>query len=259
MPANIWSRGLAPGSTPWMLGGLAVLACLVSGCLTACQPTLECGSWTFTGTPNSLASPNDKFPVNSAFVFNPANCGKQCQCNTDAMIQMVRVYDVDEQMFLAGSGESTAWADANGWMIDQTVFDGWASGYYGENNDGTFDPGYNTVGSNGTANTLYDEPGGWGASTIFYSLDVAVCVKGNQDQSCQNRILGYYFWSWVIDDKGVGQKFITAPAWKDLDTEFQSAVAAWNKWAPTSGPVGGGTTGETLEPHAFPFPTLSDL
>jgi hypothetical protein len=259
MPAKIRFTGWAASSTPLMFCGLAMLACLISGCLTACQPTLECGNWTFTGTPNTLASPSDSFPLSSSFVFNPANCGKQCQCTTDAMIQMVRVFDVDEQMFLAGSGESTVWSDANGWMIDQQPFFGWASGYYGENNDGSFDPTYNVVGSNGTPNTLKDAPGGWGASTIFYALDVAVCVKSDKEGGCNNRILGYYFWSWIIDDKGVGQKFITAPAWKDLDTEFQSAVAAWNKWAPTSGPVGGGSTGQTLETHAFPFPTLSDL
>ncbi|MGA2251961.1 hypothetical protein [Terracidiphilus sp.] len=259
MPANIRHRALAATSTPWIFVGLTVFACLISGCLTACQPTLECGNWTFTGTPNTSASPKDAFPVNSSFVFNPANCGKQCQCTTDAMIQMVRVYDASDQMFMAGYGESTAWADANGWMIDQQPLIGWASGYYGENNDGTFDPDYNIVGSNGTPNTLKDTPDGWGANTYFYAVDVAVCVNAGKDRSCDNHILGYYFWSWIIDSSGVGQKFITAPAWKDLDTEFQSAVASWNKWAPTSGPVGGGMTGQILVPNAVPFPTLSDL
>jgi hypothetical protein len=259
MPANIRHRALAATSTPWIFVGLTVFACLISGCLTACQPTLECGNWTFTGTPNTSASPKDAFPVNSSFVFNPANCGKQCQCTTDAMIQMVRVYDASDQMFMAGYGESTAWADANGWMIDQQPLIGWASGYYGENNDGTFDPDYNIVGSNGTPNTLKDTPDGWGANTYFYAVDVAVCVNAGKDRSCDNHILGYYFWSWIIDSSGVGQKFITAPAWKDLDTEFQSAVASWSKWAPTSGPVGGGMTGQILVPNAVPFPTLSDL
>lgn len=259
MPANIRLQSLAAGLTPVKLGVLAALACLLSGCLISCTPTLECGTWTFTGTPNTLASPNDNFPVNSTFVFNPSTCGKSCQCSTDAMVQMVRVYDANDQMFLAGYGESTEWADADGWMIDQQPLIGWASGYYGQNNDGSFDPTYNIVGGNGTPNTLKDDPGGWGANTYFYAVDVAVCVNSEKDQSCQNHILGYYFWSWIIDSSGVGQKFITAPAWENLNVEFQSAVAAWNKWAPTSGPVGGGTTGQALESHAFPFPALSDL
>src|SRR3984885_12744349 len=113
MTAKIRSKVWAAKSTPLMFCGVAMPARLISGCLTACQPTLECGNWTFTGTPNTSASPDDSFPLSSSFVFNPANCGKQCQCTTDAMIQMVRVYDVDEQMFLAGSGESTDWSDAN--------------------------------------------------------------------------------------------------------------------------------------------------
>ncbi len=259
MPIKIRLKGWGSGATPLALCGLAVLACLVSGCLTACQPTLECGNWVFTGTPNSTPSPGDSFPVSSSFTFNPANCGKECQCTGDAIVQMVRVYDADDQMFLAGYGESTAWADSNGWMIDQQPLIGWAEGYYGENNDGTFDAGFNNLGSNGTATTLHDAPGGWGANTYFYALDVAVCVNSGREQGCQNHILGYYFWSWIIDSNGVGQKFITAPAWKDLDTEFQSAVAAWNAWAPTSGPVGGGSTGQILVPHAVPFPALSDL
>jgi hypothetical protein len=84
-------------------------------------------------------------------------------------------------------------------------------------------------------------------------VDVAVC---NNSRTCNDRILGYYFWSYILDANDVGQKFITAPAWKDLDAEFQNALVAWNNWAPTSGTENDGTG--TL-PHAVPFPTLSDL
>lgn len=249
MPKDTQPQRSAAKSTPMKLGVVLALICL----LPSCQSTLECGTWTFTGTPSG-----DSFPLSSAFVFNPANCGKNCQCKTDAMIQMVWVYDATDQTYLVASDESRAWAASNGWMIDQ-IF-GWGEGYYGLNNDGTtFDTSYNTVGSNGTPNTLYDDPGGWGPNTWFYAVDVAACFKA---ESCQNRILGYYFWSWIIDSSGNGQKFITAPAWKDLDTAFQSAVAAWNAWAPTSGPEdenGDGISGQPVLPHAVPFPTLTDL
>jgi hypothetical protein len=253
MPKDTQTQRLAAKSTPMKLAVVLALICL----LPSCQSTLECGAWTFIGTPNADASPNDSFPLSSSFVFNPASCGKSCQCTTDAMIQMVWVYDAADQTYLVGYGESLAWADSNGWMIDQQPLIGWAEGWYGLNNDGTtFDSGYNAVGSNGTPNTLNDSPGGQPANTYFYAVDVAACFKSD---GCQNRILGYYFWSWIIDDSGVGQKFITAPAWQDLNIEFQSAVAAWNAWAPTSGPVGGGSTGQILVPHAIPFPTLTDL
>ncbi len=87
-------------------------------------------------------------------------------------------------------------------------------------------------------------------------MDVAVCVKSDKEGGCNNRILGYYFWSWIIDDKGVGQKFITAPAWKDLDTEFQSAVAAWNKWAPTLRPCRRWLDGANIRDPCLPVPDI---
>jgi hypothetical protein len=234
-------------SLPLKLAILLAVTCLI----TSCQSTLQCGTWNFGGNPGGGNE------VSSAFTFNPAACGKNCQCNTDAMIQMVRVYDADDQMFLVAYGESAAWRDADGWQIDQQPLIGWAEGWYGLNNDGTtFDSDYNTVGSNGTPNTLYDAPSGQPADTFFYAVDVAACFQG---KDCQNRILGYYFWSFVTDSSGNPQKFITGPAWQDLNVEFQSAVSKWNSWAPTSGPVGGGSTGQVLVSHAVPFPTLSDL
>src|SRR5581483_5204635 len=74
------------------LHGAGKLA-LVAGLMLAfagCHSTQECGTWVFTGTPSG-----NSFPLSSAFTFNPANCGKTCQCNKDVMIQMTWVYDAD--------------------------------------------------------------------------------------------------------------------------------------------------------------------
>jgi hypothetical protein len=227
------------------VGKLALFGSLLLS-LIGCQPTLECGSWLFTGTPSGNA-----FPLSSAFTFTPANCGKNCDCSQDVMIQMTWVYDANLQTNVyAGTGDQ-ARADADGWNIDR--IDGAAHGYYGLQNDGTFYSGWNTPGANGTANTLYDEPSGWSANTYFYAVDVAVCFKSD---TCNNNILGYYFWSYILDNNDVGQELITAPAWKDLDTEFQGTLTAWNNWAPTSGTENDGTG--TLA-NAVAFPTLSDL
>jgi len=225
----------------------AVLACS----LTGCNPTLECGSWVFSGTVQSHPA---AFPLNSAFTFNPATCGKNCDCDTDCMIQMTWVYDVTDQMNVyAASGDQDR-ADADGWNIDRV--NGAGYGYYGLLNDGvTFYSGWNTTGGNGTPNTLIDKPS-WGNNTWFYSVDAAVCFKS---KTCSNHILGYYFWSWIIDNNGNASEFIIAPAWKDLDTEFQSALAGWNKWAPTSGTEDSGFSGQPVLPNAVPFPTLTDL
>ena len=215
--------------------------------LAGCTPTLECGSWTFTGTPTG-----NTFPLSSAFTFNPGNCGKSCEKAQDVMVQMTWVYDADLKTNVYASdqpqgGRSTS----DGWSIDR--IDGAAYGYYGLQNNGTFYSSWNVPGGVGTANTLFDDPGGWKANTYFYAVDVAVCYNSS---TCNNKIDGYYFWSYILDSSDIGQKFITAPAWKNLDQTFQQALTAWNNWAPTSGTEDDGTG---TFPNAKPFPTLTDL
>jgi len=224
------------------------LCILVLFALTGCPPALQCGSWVFTGTPTGNA-----FPLSSAFTFTPANCKQSCQGSQDVMIQMTWVYDEDLKTNVYASDQPQgARSTPNGWSIDR--IDGAAHGYYGLQNDGTFYSGWNTPGGPGTANTLYDEPGGWSANTFFYAVDVAVCYNS---KTCNNTIVGYYFWSYILDKNDVGQKFITAPAWSSLESEFQAALTAWNNWAPTSGAENDGTDGTIA--HAIAFPALSDL
>jgi hypothetical protein len=212
-----------------------------------CRPTEECGTWAFSGTPTG-----NSFPLSNAFTFDPASCGKSCQCTQDAMIQMTWVFDADLGTNVYASdqpqgGRSTS----TGWSIDR--IDTAAHGWYGLQNNGTFYPGWNPPGSNGTPTTLFDQPGGWGRNTYFYAVDVAGCYSSD---TCSNKLLGYYFWSYILDSNDVGQKFITAPAWKDLDATFQDALTAWNTWAPTSGVENDGTGSF---PNAINFPAMSDL
>jgi len=232
-----------------LMNALASAACVAwfffAGC--KCTPTQECGTWVFSGTPSGTT-----FPLTNQFTFDPSVCGKNCQCNQDPMIQMTWVYDAvnHTNIYAAGQPQGTR-SDANGWAIDR--IGGAGNAYYSLQNDGTFWSGWGLPGSNGNPSTLNDTPGGWSANTYFYALDVAVCRTSD---NCQNKILGYYFWSYILDSNDVGQKFITAPAWKELDQEFQDAVAAWNAWAPTSGSQDDGTA--TLS-HAVALPALSDL
>lgn len=227
------------------MAGLALI-CTLPGC----QPTEDCGSWTFSGTPG-----DHSFSVSAAFDFTPATCGKNCECTTDCIIQMVWVYNEDDRtnVYATSQPEASARATPNGWTIDQ--LEGWAYAYYGLNNDGTFDNGYNPPGSNNNPTTLFDLPGGWPNNTLFYAFDVAVCYKS---KTCENHILGYYFWSWSIDNDGNSTQFIAAPGWKDLDQEFQVAVTGWNNWAPTSAAQDEGG-GQPVLPHAVALPNLTDL
>jgi hypothetical protein len=215
--------------------------------LTGCTPTFECGSWNFSGTPSG-----NSFPLSSAFTFKPSGCNASCDNVQDVMIQMTWVYDEDLKTNVYASDQPQgARSDANGWSIDR--IDGAAYGYYGLRNNGTFLAAWNIPGGPSTANTLFDDPGGWPANVWFYAVDVAVCYNS---KSCNNKIVGYYFWSYILDSNDVGHAFITAPAWKNLDQEFQNALAAWNSWAPSSGSESDGTG--TL-PHAVAFPPLADL
>ena len=226
---------------------LSVAAALV--CLAGCAATLECGSWAFSGTPQSNP---DKFSMNSAFTFTPSACGKDCDCEEDVMTQMAWIYDINDRTYIYGGSQDAARTTANGWFIDRV--DGSRYGFFGLNNDGvTFESYWNTPGSNGTPNTLYDIPAGLPNNTWFYAVDVATCFKS---RTCNNRILGYYFWSWTIDNEGNASKFIIAPAWKDLDSEFQSALTAWNAWALKSGNT---MPGQPMVPNGVNFPTLTDL
>ena len=229
-----------------MTAKLALLAALCFS-FTACQPTFQCGTWDFSGAPSGNA-----FPLNDTFTFNPSGCGQSCEGSQDVIIQMTWVYDEDMQTNVYASDQPQgSRSTPNGWCIDRV--DGAAHGYYGLQNNGTFYSGWNTPGGPGTGTTLKDKPGGWGANTVFYAVDVAVCYNS---RTCNNKILGYYFWSYILDNSDVGQKFVTAPAWKDLDTEFQAALTAWNNWAPLSGTESDGTGTET---HAIAFPSMSDL
>jgi hypothetical protein len=229
-------------------GVLTVLAVILV--FSGCHPTQECGTWVFTGGPSG-----NSYPMSAAFTFNPANCGKDCNVQTDCIIQMVSVYDFDDGTYMYASDQTGAPLRATdyGWTIDR--IDGYAHGYYGLMNDGTFYAGWNTTGANSVATTLFDQPGGWPPNTLFYAFDAAVSFSS---QTCNDRILGYYLWSWESDASGTVHDFIHAPAWKDLDITFQNALAGWNAWAPTS-PVQSPGGGQPSLPHAIAFPALTDL
>jgi hypothetical protein len=232
--------------------------------LPGCHPTVECGSWAFTGTPGANGA--NSYGVSNGFTFTPANCNSTCNCTVDGIIQMVLVYDAANQTYLEsafGEANGSARATPDHWMIDQ--YDAWGYAYYGLENDGvTFDAGFNNAGSNTTVSTLNDLPGGQGANIFFYALDVDVCYNS---QTCQNSILGSYFWSWKSDNNGTASTFFNVKGWKEIEDEFQKAVTVWNtSWVPLSHTLvqngslimNDGVSSTTLT-QAATIPTLTDL
>ena len=236
-----------------MMRSIAAVALLAG--LGGCGTAEECGSWLYS--PASSTGSGGFFPaLSSAFTFTPKTCGKSCDVQTDAQIQVVWVYDRDSGTFLYPTS-SYMNRNSGGATVDRV--DGEAYGWYSLINDGaTFAPFWNTTGSNGTPTTLFDKPQWPGYTDIsFSSIDAAVCFKSD---TCKNRILGYYFWSWLVDGSGNVSEFLNTPAFDFDETTFQNAVAAWNAWAPTSG-TESGTSGlpEPSLPNAVNLPSMSDL
>ncbi|HEV3412819.1 MAG TPA: hypothetical protein VG101_10085 [Puia sp.] len=252
-----------PGRSLVVAGLLAALAILLPGC-PGCQTATECGSWSFTGNPGAQG-PNT-YGVNDGFTFTPANCNNSCNCSVDGIIQMVMVYDAANETWLeSANGElyGSSRATADHWMIDQ--FDSWGNAYYGLENDGvTFDAAFNNAGSNGVVSTLNDLPGGQGSNIFFYALDVDVCYNS---KTCQNSILGSYFWSWHSDNSGTVSSFVNLKGWTSIEAEFQKAVTVWNtNWVPISKTlvqnnmlVMSDGVSSTILNQAVALPTLTDL
>lgn len=211
-----------------MTVGIVLFALLALSCGT---PTLPCGTFTFTGTPVGT-----NLNVNVNFNFNPATCGAACTCNTICYVQIVRVVDRDTGNFLAPGPEQRARIvtglspTQDGWSVDRIDTRVW--GYYGRNNDATF-AGTLTTGSNTTAAILRDGPGGFPANTWMDFVSVPVCIDSSA--SCNNRLLGYYYWFFILDSSGNATDPFDEIGVTWMQQSFDSAVVEWNNDAPGLG------------------------
>ncbi len=110
-------------------------------------------------------------------------------------------------------------------------------GYYGRNDDGAFANNL-TPGNNTTDAILFDQPSRSSSMTNIWwqSVSASVSIDGGQN-SCTNNFLGYYFWSWIVDDARTtsDDKIVHAVAWENLQNIMDDAVAAWNSQAPGLG------------------------
>jgi len=230
LPDGSPGRFSRPCRTRWLTGNsaIALLALFVTACGT---PTSPCGTFTYTGAPHANRGINTQVDFN----FNPATCGATCTCNTIAYVQIVRVIDNNTGNFLAPGPEQqnrivTTGPDAtqNGWAVDR--IDGRTWGYYGRNNDGTF--ALVTPGSNTSTATLVDGPNGWPDNTWFDAVSVPVCIDAAA--TCNNRLLGYEYWLFVVANGAAGAPFNeVGVTW--MQSAFDRAVTEWNNDAPGLG------------------------
>lgn len=209
---------------------LAAGVLLAAGCG---NPTQPCGVFTFSGSPNGDRGVN----ITDSFAFNPALCGASCNSNQIVYIQIVRVIDRDTGEFLAPGPQQqarivTGQSDAvyNGWSVDRLEDHIW--GYYGRNNDGTFDSAL-TPGSSSSPAVLFDSPAGWPDSTWFDAVDVPVCI--DPDSSCVNRLLGDYYWLYIVNTGGSTETPFSEVGVDWMQTAVNLSTAKWNATAPGLG------------------------
>jgi hypothetical protein len=213
-----------------LLALLAAGLVVAAGCGTPTQP---CGTFNFTGTPTT--APGEY--ITDVFTFSPSLCGANCSTNTIVYIQIVRVIDMDTGEYLAPgpqqqarivTGQSTP--AYNGWSVDRLEGHNW--GYYGRNNDGTFDSAL-IPGSSSSPATLIDTPGGWPVDTWFDAVDIPVCI--DPKSSCVNDLLGDYYWLYTENSSGVTGTPFSEVGVTWMQTAGNLAIAKWNANAPGLG------------------------
>lgn len=72
------------------------------------------------------------------------------------------------------------------------------------------------------------------AGIWWQAVSAPVSIDGGQS-SCNNNFLGYYYWSWVVNEDGTtsNDNIIELVARENLHLVLDSAVSAWNTQAPS--------------------------
>lgn len=211
---------------------------LLAGCLlglaltfSSCEKIDPCGTFTFTGEASDGDDLNG-LDMDISFAFDPELCASDCSADKICYIQIVRTYNFDDGTYSYISEEHEARAIDYGWYVDRLSGKAW--GYYGRNDDGTF-AGTLTPGDNDSPAILVDFPKRNDDTREIWwqAVSAPVSIDGGEN-SCNNNFLGYYFWSWFVDEDGVvtNDHVIDGVAWENLHTTVDDAVAAWNTQAP---------------------------
>jgi hypothetical protein len=123
----------------------------------------------------------------------------------------------------------------NGWAIDRVDDQVWA--FYGRNNDGSFDDlahdptrgslWHIQIGSNTTNAVIRDAIHDERAKYRVEVVTVPVCIDPNS--SCNQKILGYFGYSFIRTENADFINPATAFTYKWMVDAFDLAVAEWNK------------------------------
>lgn len=217
----------------WRMVPLFIVLLLAASCNQLCTPVQKCGDFSFSGTTFHNSSSNGA-NVSVNFSFNPGSCNSSCTCNPVCEVQIVRTVALDDSTYLYPSSEKQDRATDQGWYVDRLAGKIW--GYYGRNNDGSFAPNL-TPGSETSPTILTDAPNRPASAPYLHiwwqAVDAPVCIQANS--GCANKLLGYYFWSWLVDSSGAVSGPVDAVAWDPLQSQVDAAVVKWNAQAPGLG------------------------
>ena len=210
-----------------------VVILMLPACLRYC--TMPCGTFELQDYGIRDTADQNGWDMALDFSFSPTECEVECECNKVVYVQMLRSVDHEDGTFLYASSEKEDRATTEGWHIDRLAGKIW--GYYGRNDDGSF-AGTITVGSETTTATLRDFPRRGEAEPwlgfTWVAITVPVCID-NPTSTCNDNLLGYYQWAWIVDDTGAVPGSLHWVSPKSLKDDFDDAVAEWNIQAPGLG------------------------
>ena len=83
---------------------VSILNTILFFLLLGCCKLPPCGDFTFTGTSYDTAISNG-VDMNVRFDFDPAECCSDCNCDTVCYVQIVRVFDLEDGIYLYASSE----------------------------------------------------------------------------------------------------------------------------------------------------------
>ena len=206
------------------------------------------GGNTFTATVNGA---NGKFTFEGEKVENAAAFSTEkvkitfeltnarCPCTEVTFIQVLRIVKGDGTSAFPHDGQR-ARATADGWALDRVT--GSKSPFYPLNNDGTYNPIWDTPGSNTKPAVLRDVPG-WNQKSKFEFVTCAICRRGE----CANKTIKCLYWTFSINADGTISDVDARAPTAGEKAKFGEAVDKWNTQTAGSGGA------------QEPVPALSDL
>lgn len=208
--------------SPWQL---ILVLLLIAGCTSQC--TAPCGTVTFNDEGVIDTTSSNGWDMSLDFDFTPADCGVSCTCNKVVYVQVMRVVDHENGTYLYLNSEKEDRATAEGWHVDRLQGRIW--GYYGRNDNGSFASSI-TVGSETTTASLEDTPSRGESEPYigftWMAVTVPVCID-NATSSCNEQLLGFHEWGWIVGDTGGVATFDWA-APKGFKDGVDDAIAEWN-------------------------------